>query len=204
MATTTEAALIEDLDFAEVMPAARFSERHSVTIQRPIDYVWSAVCDLTGDEIALLRPLFALRGIPATLRRKQPPAPVGDRPVLELFGEEGFVMLRHDPEPIDGRAVLIFGAAGRFWSAAHNAPLPFESAADFVGFAEPGYAKTVARFEAWEVDGATMVETETLVIGTDKASTRKFGAYWMIIRGPSGLLRRSWLRAIDRRATTAV
>lgn len=44
-------------------------------------------------------------------------------------------------------------------------------------------------------------ETITRVNGTDQASSRKFAPYWAIIRGPSGLIRRSWLAAIDRRAT---
>jgi len=49
-------------------------------------------------------------------------------------------------------------------------------------------------------DGTTRIETETLVAGTDQASTRRFRPYWALIRLPSGLIRRSWLAAIDRRA----
>ena len=51
-----------------------------------------------------------------------------------------------------------------------------------------------------ERDGATLLTTETRILGTDPASRRVFGCYWLIIRGPSGLIRRSWLAAIDRRA----
>lgn len=40
---------------------------------------------------------------------------------------------------------------------------------------------------------------ETVVVGTDRASTRRFAPYWAFIRLPSGLIRRSWLAAIDRR-----
>lgn len=36
---------------------------------------------------------------------------------------------------------------------------------------------------------------------TDDAARRAFALYWLLIRGPSGLIRRSWLAAIDRRAT---
>lgn len=192
--------LLRDLAFGSLLPDARFSERHSIVVDQPIERAWKALDALTGDEIKLLRPLFQLRGLPAKARRVVPPAPVGERRVLELFADEGFVMLRHDAQPVDGHAVLIFGAAGRFWSPAHNAPVRFDSPANFVDFDEPGYAKTVARFEMWDEGGHTRVETETLVAGTDRASSAKFGAYWTIIRGPSGLLRRSWLAAIDRRA----
>jgi len=198
--STPPDALIADLEFGTLMPAARFTERHSVVIDRPIDEVWPVATSVTGDEIKLLQPLFWLRGLPARLRGQRPPTPVGDRPVLDLFAEEGFVMLRRDELPTGGHAVLIFGAAGVFWSPAHNAPVEFESPRAFIDFDEPGFAKTVARFEAWEENGRTRLETETLVVGTDASSTSKFGRYWMVIRGPSGLLRRSWLSAIERRA----
>ena len=71
---------------------------------------------------------------------------------------------------------------------------------DLIAFDEPGNAKTVARFDVFADGDKTRVETETLVAGTDLASERKFRPYWMLIRGPSGLLRRSWLAGIERRA----
>lgn len=43
--------------------------------------------------------------------------------------------------------------------------------------------------------------TETRVEGTDKASNAKFAPYWALIRLPSGLIRRCWLAAIERRAS---
>lgn len=71
----------------------------------------------------------------------------------------------------------------------------------FIDFDEPGNARTVARPQAVDLgDGTTRIETETLVAGTDLASTRRFRPYWALIRLPSGLIRRSWLAAIDRRA----
>ena len=41
--------------------------------------------------------------------------------------------------------------------------------------------------------------TETRIAGTDTASTRRFRAYWLLIRLGSGAIRRSWLKAIRRR-----
>jgi hypothetical protein len=66
--------------------------------------------------------------------------------------------------------------------------------------AGPGTAKAAFSLAVEERDGATVVTTETRVVGTDSRARRAFGAYWLIIRGPSGLIRRSWLAAIDRRA----
>ena len=195
------ASIADDLEFDTLMPDAPFRELHSRVIDQPVDQVWESFLSLSSDEIRLLAPLLQLRGLPHKLIAKPGPSPVGKRPALELFADEGFVMLRQDGEPLDGRAVLIFGATGQFWSPAHNKPVGFDSPADFIDFDEPGNAKTVARFEARaEGESRTRLETETLVVGTDPASTKKFALYWAIIRGPSGLLRRSWLAGVDRRA----
>ncbi len=192
--------LIEDLELRDALPDARFNELHHRTVDLPIDQVWPAATEVTANEVRTLSPLMAIRGLPAVLRRRRPPMPLGDRPLIDLFVEEGFVLLRCDAEPVDGRAVLLFGAAGVFWSVAHNQPVLFDSPEEFLAFAEPGYAKTVCRVEAIAQGSKTKLETETWVAGTDQASDKKFAPYWMIIRGPSGLIRRSWLAAIDRRS----
>lgn len=191
-----------DLQFDSLLPNAPFSERHERRIAAPIDLVWSAFLGLPADDIRLLRPLFRLRALPARFKHQRAVAPIGSGPALELFENEGFVTLRRDAAPRDGHAVLIFGAAGKFWSPAHNGPHQFGSAEEFLAFDTPGNAKTVARFEAWTEGDHTRLETETVVDVTDASSKPKFAAYWTVIRGPSGLLRRSWLASIDRAATS--
>jgi hypothetical protein len=44
------------------------------------------------------------------------------------------------------------------------------------------------------------VTTETRVVAQTDAGRRKFAVYWRIIRPGSGIIRRSWLEAIKRRA----
>ncbi len=197
-----------DLDFESLLPDAPFGEFHARTIEAPVDKVWAAFNSVTAPEIRLLAPLLAARALPSVLLRKRPALAHGThssatrRPVLELFADEGFVMLRRDDRVVNGRATVIFGAAGKFWSPAHNAPVDFASPQAFLDVAEPGMAKTVARFDAVaEGPARTRLETETLVDVPSPDGRRKFAAYWAIIRGPSGLLRRSWLAAVDRRAT---
>lgn len=165
-----------------------------------MEEVWPAALAVTAREVRTLGPLFALRGLPARLRGRRPPRPTGARPLLDLFVEEGFVVLHRDDRPVDGRAVVVIGAAGVFWSPTRNHPVRFASAREFRDFAEPGHARTVARLEAFAVGNRTVLETETLVAGTDARSDHRFAPYWAIIRGPSGLIRRSWLAAIDRRS----
>lgn len=209
MAPTTETlthhhstGLLPDLTIDAALPDAPFHELHQRIVDRPIDEVWPHCLDVTAAEIRTLGPLMALRGLPSRLRGRRAPDAGVPAPLLDVFADEGFVVLRRDECPVDGRAQVLFGAAGVFWSLSDNAPTTFAGPAAFLDFDEPGHATTVARLEAIDLgDGTTRIETETRVTGTDRASTRKFAPYWAIIRMPSGLIRRSWLAAIDRRAT---
>ena len=190
------------LSLSAALPRARFKEFHHRTVDRPIADVWPHCLDVQTTEVRTLGPLFALRNLPATITGGTGPLQTSEQTMLDVFAAMGFAMLRRDEAPVDGRAVVLFGAAGKFWSPMHNHPTTFDDADEFLAFDEPGFAKTVARLEAIALDdGTTRIETETWVDGTDAASTRKFAAYWAIVRLPSGLIRRSWLAAIDRRAS---
>ena len=194
--------LLTELHIDTAMPDAPFTEVHRRTVNRPIDEVWPACLGVTVGEVRTLMPLMALRSLPKALARRSGEGAMSvHTPLLDTFAGSGFVILRRDDEPVDGRASVMFGAAGRFWSITENMPMAFDSPADLLGFDEPGYAVTVARLDAIDLrDGRTRIETETRVVGTDAASTRKFAPYWAVIRLPSGLIRRSWLAGIDRRA----
>jgi hypothetical protein len=184
-----------------VLPAPHFTERHHRTIHAPVDVVWAAALSVTPQEIRLLAPFMAVRALPQLLSGKRRPSiRAGDASFIEVFEDEGFVRLHRDPHVTDGRAVTLYGAAGRFWSPSANTPTPLADAEAFAQHQVPGTVKVAFSLEVVEQDGATLVTTETRVSGTDAAARRVFGRYWMIIRGPSGLIRRSWLAAIDRRA----
>lgn len=186
--------------FDEMLSSAPYSELHHRVVNAPIEHVWPHCLAVTDREVRTLGPLIALRGLPARITRKRSLSTTAPRPLVDVFARGGFMILRKDAAPIDGRASIMLGAAGKFWSPRNNAPIAFDNPDAFLDFTEAGFAKTVARLDAVDLgDGTTRIETETLVGGTDAASTRKFGPYWAIIRLPSGLIRRSWLAAIDRR-----
>ncbi|MEO1061021.1 MAG: hypothetical protein AAFZ07_06360 [Actinomycetota bacterium] len=189
-----------ELELHEALPRSRFAEVHRRTVDLPLDRVWPAALSVTAHEIRTLGPLLALRGLPRTLLGKRAVSATDPLPLLDVFQREGFVLLRRDPQPIEGRALVLFGAAGRFWSPIGNAPLPFDGPDAFLDFDRPDHAVTVCRLEAVADGPRTRIETETLVAGTDRAAEAKFAPYWALIRLPSGLIRRSWLAAIDRRA----
>jgi hypothetical protein len=52
----------------------------------------------------------------------------------------------------------------------------------------------------FHVDRDGLVTTETRVFAKTDADRRKFAIYWRFIRPGSGIIRRSWLEAIKRRA----
>ena len=177
---------------------APFSESHRRMIPAPLDEVWPACLAVTASEIRAFGPLIRLRGLPARLRGGSGVATDrADRPLLELFAAEGFVPLLVQDDGSSQR--VEFGAIGRFWSPTHNAPVRFGSARELARFDEPGHARVWFDLVATEVDGGTLVSTTTIVDGTDRSAERRFAPYWALIRLPSGLIRRSWLAAIERR-----
>ena len=187
--------------FEEILPAPPYQELHQRVVEAPIEDVWPHCLDVSAREIRTLGPLMALRSLPSLITRKGARSASAPRALLDVFTDEGFVLLHRDSAPLDGRASIVFGGAGQFWSARNNTPIAFSDGDAFVDFDEPGHAKVITRLDAIDLgDGTTRVETETLVAGTDPASTRRFRPYWALIRLPSGLIRRSWLAAIDRRA----
>lgn len=186
-----------------VLPHPHFVERHHRTVDAPAADVWAAATAVTPGQIRVLGPLMALRSLPAVLTgRRQVTRRAAETSFLTVFQEEGFVELHRDERVADGRAGAVYGAAGRFWSLSANAPVPLTGPEDWAAHRDPGTVKAAFSLEVAERGGATLVTTETRIIGTDPGARRSFARYWLIIRGPSGLIRRSWLAAIDRQASS--
>lgn len=161
----------------------------------PPERVFDATRATTPGEIRGFRLLTWLR----RGGRRQAPnildAPGGE-PLIDTAVRGGFVLLAEDrPREIVVGAVVI---------GQHKLVLPL-TPAGFAAIDAPGFAKAVMNFRiAPDGDGASRVTTETRVFGTDAASVRRFAVYWRIIQPGSGLIRRRWLRAIQRRAAGGV
>ena len=95
------------------------------------------------------------------------------------------------------------GAIGRFWRLVGNEPADVRTREEFISFGEPGYAKAAISFMVRAERGGSRVITETRVLGTSPEATRALLRYWGGIRLGSGVIRRSWLAAIRRRAVRA-
>jgi hypothetical protein len=66
----------------------------------------------------------------------------------------------------------------------------------------PGFAVAAMNFLVTPLEtGGTMLSTETRVFANSTGAQHQFAAYWRLIYPGSVIIRRSWLRAIARRAT---
>lgn len=165
---------------SEVLPEYDFGERHARRIDAPPERVFAAVRELGADDTPAVRLLFRLRGL-----RGDTAAPIFDQ--MERFG---FEVVAEEP----GRE-LVVAAIGQPWKLRGGAR---PRGVDFRTFAEPGYAKMALN---WRLEDGTLT-TETRVQLTDGTARRSFRRYWLVVRPFSGLIRRAWLRAIARRATS--
>ena len=152
---------------------------------------------VTLAEMPLVPLLFAVRSLPARLAGRQSLPRARDEPLLAQFLAAGFTLLVEDP----GRELAV-GVVAQMWERGGRTAR-IRDAAEFTSFDHPGFVKVAMNFRLVEQHGGTRVETETRVLATDAASRRGFVRYWRLIRPFSGAIRRSWLRAIARRAEQA-
>jgi hypothetical protein len=197
-AATPAASLID-----EVLPRYETREVHEISVAAPQTEVYRALEDLTIAELHLFRALMGVRALPARLARSRhrpvtPRRPRALDPELRLLDwglRMGFTVLACRPG-----SELVIGGAGQPWRPAGGATATIRGKEDFLAFDRPGFAKLVLGFKLERVPGGTRLVTETRVDTTDPLTHRRFATYWQVIRVWSGAIRRSWLRAIRRRA----
>jgi hypothetical protein len=183
-----------------LVPSFQAVERHSTTIAASPDQVWAALSQVTASELRVFRVLMGVRALPGRLARSPRARFDADEPLLGWAVRFGFSILGED-----ARRELVVGAIGQPWRLAGGRGMAVAGGQDFAAFDQPGYAKMAANFRLDLIAGgrATRLSTETRVACTDPSSARRFGRYWRLIRPASGAIRRSWLRAIKRRAERA-
>jgi hypothetical protein len=179
----------------EVMPEWDFDERHSALVNARPDVTFDAIESFSARESPIFVVLMGIRALPSIVTLRA--APSLSRPVLGDMERFGFVRVgERRPEE------MALGFAGKPWLPAALIR-PLESPEEFVSFAEDGYVKAATTFSLVPESGMTRVETETRVRAYGSVARGLFGAYWLLIRPGSGAIRRSWLKAIKRRAESA-
>ena len=176
----------------EFAPDWQFDERHELTIAAPPARVFDAIRRVRADEIAFFQLL-------TWIRRGGRPIPPGvlnagiDRPLLDVVTETGFVWLANDPphELVVGSVIAApRGTRGRLTPEVFKKTLP------------PGFVLATMNFVVTpDGRGGSNVVTETRVFANSSGVKRAFAAYWRVIYPGSAIIRRMWLRAIERRAT---
>ena len=117
-----------------LLPDYDVHEVHSILVRANPLAVHRALFEVTSNEVWLFRTLMAVRGLGAR-------GSDGSRPILERAQEDGFAILAEEP----GRE-LVLGVMGRFWQLRQRAIRRIGSPADFVSFAEPGFARAAMNF----------------------------------------------------------
>ncbi len=174
------------------MPRWDFSEFHETRVAASPEQTWDAIQTIDLAEHRVARAILAMRGLPGRLMgrgRTGPPA----RITLDDFEAQGFVPLESLPH-----RELIIGLTGRFWR-----PTGGIETTDPATFHEPvpaGLARVAWNFLLTPGAGGTHLSTETRILCADPGTRRRFGAYWFLIRGGSGLLRRFMLGMIREQA----
>lgn len=166
------------------LPLYHFSERHRTRVRASPDAVMRALVASDRLPDRLKDALMALRTLPSRLLGRAAPR----------VGMPGFT-----PLDWDGKSETVAGLIGRFWQL-DGGLVPIPDADAFARFAEPGTPKLVIAFRAAPDPLGTLLTTETRVFCPDRSSLLRFAPYWMLIRIPSGLIRRRTLRAIKAAA----
>ena len=177
----------------EFVPVWQFSERHTIEIDAPPARVFDAIRHVRADEISLFRALTWIRrgGRP----RPQTILDAGNRePIIDVALKGGFVRLADDSvrELVIGTVVIApRGARGQITPEIFKKTLP------------PGFALAAMNFLVTpEGPNRSIVGTETRVYANSPGARRKFARYWRLIYPGSAIIRRMWLRAVRRRATS--
>ena len=180
----------------DLMPTYEFNEVHRIRIDAPSGAVYMALKEVTPGEMPFVHVLFGLRSLPARLMGQRG-LPMGNaEPLLVQMLNGGFISLGDAP----GKE-LVLGVVGQMWKLRGDASIPgITGAHAFVAFDTPGFAKGAINFALRPVDGGSELTTETRVKTTDSDARQGFARYWRVIRPGSAAIRRSWLRAVKRRA----
>jgi hypothetical protein len=155
----------------EAMPLWQFDEVHTIHVDAPPERVYAATRAVTADEIYLFRTLTAIR----RLGRKMPAnildAPRAE-PILDVATRGGFRWLADDPP----RELVVGTRIGPRTTAVMNFLIRPDG------------------------KGGSDLSTETRVYAATPRARRAFAVYWRLIHPGSDIIRRTWLRAIRKRA----
>ncbi len=181
------------------MPEYHVRTVHAVEIAATGAIVYDVLLATDFSRGRTVRILMGLRALPACvrhpremwtrLRRSRAERRVPSFGLLQVF-----TILEEAP----GQEIVL-GLTGRFWTL--SGALVSTQAATFRGAVPPGLARAAWSFRLVDVQSSrTQLVTETRVRCGDETTRRSFLRYWRVIAPGSGVLRRSMLSTVRRRA----
>lgn len=177
----------------EWMPRWQVGERHVLKIAAPPAKVFAAIHEVRADEILLFRTLTAIRRCGGTGPESILNAPE-EKPLLDVATQTTFILL-DDVAPRELVIGTVIAAPRRVRESGRLEPELFRKTLP------PGVVLATMNFLVTPGEGGgSTVATETRVFASSPAAARRFGIYWRLIHPGSDLIRRTWLRAIARRA----
>ena len=182
-----------DMHLDRLAPVYQFHEVHAIHIDASPDRVYRAVREVTAGEISLFQLLTRIRRFGRSGPESIVNAPDA-LPILDVATRTTFLVLADDVprEVVIGTVVIAPSGWRRADAATPEA---------FAALAQPGFATALMNFRIEpDARGTSLLSTETRVFATDATARRHFAVYWRIIYPGSAIIRRSWLRAIRRRA----
>jgi hypothetical protein len=177
----------------EWMPKWQFEERHTLHIDASPEKVFEATHAVRADEIFLFRTLIAIRrfGRPGPESIMNAPE---NEPLLDVATQTTFIYLA-DEAPREIVVGTVIAAPRGIHAPARLTPEIFRRTLP------PGVVLATMNYLVTADSGkGSTVSTVTRVYGNNAAAVRRFAIYWRIIHPGSDIIRRTWLRAIKRRA----
>ncbi|MGI9077680.1 MAG: hypothetical protein ACR2G6_10170 [Gemmatimonadaceae bacterium] len=179
----------------EFAPVWQFREFHTIRVAAPPARVFEAIKRVRANEIFLFRTLIWIR------TGGQPPpktileAAKRNDSLIDVATSSTFVYLANDAP----REFVVGTVVG--WP-----PGPREAITPEI-FQKPlphGFTLATMNFIVTPDGGSgSVVSTETRVYANTPSACRRFARYWRVIYPGSAIIRRMWLRAIERRARSS-
>jgi hypothetical protein len=166
----------------EWLPRFHIGERHDVALPVAPERALGLALSTPVASDRIVRALVSARGMVARTET-----------IERFFPAHRFVVLASTPTE------WVVGAVGAVWRP-RGGLVPLGDAVAWRAAAVPGTIKAAAGFRAERIPGGSRLITETRVLAVDERARRAFRLYWLAIGPFSALIRRHWLRAIQRAA----
>lgn len=156
----------------DVLPRFDVNEVHSISLSCSAERAVELALAAPAAPDRVTAALFRARGLP-------PGTSIGS-----LFDLMGFDPLAATPTE------AVFAASGTPWRPSGGLR-PFAAGTS-------GTVRVATDIRAVTVAGGCILSTETRVQAVDDRARRAFRRYWLVVGPFSGLIRRRWLRAVER------